>query len=322
MPLRGAVLTVSAGSGVVAGVADASSLTSIDYADRFSDTEYDGFRPDVQAIPFTSAECRVLFQEECFKGNLRTRTFSLAGLGVYVSAGLFLWAVSEYVFTDFLTCVSAFGDRGNTPSWFHGAGGWVCSLLYTVHQMLPLLPCTVQLTELPATTEGESSRGGSSQGHKAGPLTERFLLVVLPRVQGVCFKPRALIIVGSGRCPRNIQELTREVEFRVTTSSFSCAMFSSRNRKSMCLFRLSWKKPSSESGSRCSGRNRRAQEQIIDVSMPQALEEIVECIREQMTDVSIRGLHGLRPALAACDFHGWLCSLKTGLPCVSGRHHS
>ena len=52
----------------------------------------------------------------------------------------------------------------------------------------PFFPCTVQSTDLPATTEGESTRGGSSQGRKAGPLTEPFLLVVLTRVQGCVFQ--------------------------------------------------------------------------------------------------------------------------------------
>ena len=48
-----------------------------------------------------------------------------------------------------------------------------------------LLPCRAQSTELPATTEGESSRGRSSQGHKAGLLTERFNLCLF-NVYRVC----------------------------------------------------------------------------------------------------------------------------------------
>ena len=64
--------------------------------------------------------------------------------------------------------------------------------------MLSLLPCKVPSTELPATTEEESSRGGSSQGHTGGPLTDFFLPVVLTGVQGCVFEATGtLILVGS-----------------------------------------------------------------------------------------------------------------------------
>ena len=50
-----------------------------------------------------------------------------------------------------------------------GADGWVCSLLFL------FFPLQLQSTELLATTEEQSSRGGSSQGHKAGPLVVVFM---------------------------------------------------------------------------------------------------------------------------------------------------
>ena len=94
-------------------------------------------------IPFTSAESSVHIQEECFKASSRTETFS------HRAGRLCFWR-----------------------SLLMGADGWVCSLLLAVHQMLPFLPCTVQSTELPATTEEESSKGGSparTQGSTVDP---------------------------------------------------------------------------------------------------------------------------------------------------------
>ena len=61
------------------------------------------------------------------------------------------------------------GSRGHAPM---GANGWVCSLLYAVCQMLPLLHCTVTANGTAAHNRGKSSRGGSPRGHKARPLTQ------------------------------------------------------------------------------------------------------------------------------------------------------
>ena len=59
------------------------------------------------------------------------------------------------------------GIEGICPSWLHGADGWDCSLLYAVHQVLSLGPCTgavhgapghnrwgVVETPLPVKTQG------------------------------------------------------------------------------------------------------------------------------------------------------------------------
>ena len=60
------------------------------------------------------------------------------------------------------------------------AGSAACCAPYT--RRCPLVPVQSQSTELPATTVGESSKGGSLRRHKAGPLT----VLLLCRVS---FKP-------------------------------------------------------------------------------------------------------------------------------------
>ena len=74
------------------------------------------------------------------------------------------------------------GSRGYAPHGFMGpmAGYAACCAPYT--RRCPLVPVQSQSTELPATTVGESSRGGSLRRHKAGPLT----VLLLCRVS---FKP-------------------------------------------------------------------------------------------------------------------------------------
>ena len=56
----------------------------------------------------------------------------------------------------FSSAPGPFGDRGGTPRWGLMADGWVCSLLYAVHQMLsPWFPVQLQSTELLATAVGK-----------------------------------------------------------------------------------------------------------------------------------------------------------------------
>ena len=66
---------------------------------------------------------------------------------------------------------SLWGSRGYAPYGTMGlmAGYAACCAPYIRH--FPLVPVQSQSTELPATTVGESSRGGSLRRHKAGPLT-------------------------------------------------------------------------------------------------------------------------------------------------------
>ena len=55
----------------------------------------------------------------------------------------------EYTATDACTCSSTLTPQGVEevcPTWLQGADGWVCSLLYAVHQMLSLVPCTVTVS--------------------------------------------------------------------------------------------------------------------------------------------------------------------------------
>ena len=54
-----------------------------------------------------------------------------------------------------------------------GADGWDRSLLYAVHQILSIVPCTVTVSGAAGHKHWESSRGGSLRRHMAGPLTVR-----------------------------------------------------------------------------------------------------------------------------------------------------
>ena len=66
-----------------------------------------------------------------------------------------------------------FGDRGDTPRWGLMAGFAACCTQYI--RCCPWFPVQAQSAELPATTVGESSRGGSLRRHKAGPLIVLYL---------------------------------------------------------------------------------------------------------------------------------------------------
>ena len=63
-----------------------------------------------------------------------------------------------------------FGTDGVRPAWLLALmdGSAACCTKYI--RCFPFFFVQLQSTELLATTEGESSRGGSPQGHKAGPL--------------------------------------------------------------------------------------------------------------------------------------------------------
>ena len=81
----------------------------------------------------------------------------------------------EYMDIDALKYAGApdplWGSRVYTPHGCMGlmAGYAACCAPYIRH--FPLVPVQSQSTELPATTVGGSSRGGSLRRHKAGPLT-------------------------------------------------------------------------------------------------------------------------------------------------------
>ena len=64
------------------------------------------------------------------------------------------------------------GDRGGTPRWGLMAGSVACCAQCI--RCSPLVPVQRQSTELPATTVGESSRGGSLRRHKGGLWTVFF----------------------------------------------------------------------------------------------------------------------------------------------------
>ena len=76
-----------------------------------------------------------------------------------------------------------FGDGGGVPLMVSTglmAGSAACCTPYI--RCCPFFPVQSQSTELPATTERESSRGGSPQGCKVGSLPVLFLFLNLVRV--------------------------------------------------------------------------------------------------------------------------------------------
>ena len=62
------------------------------------------------------------------------------------------------------------GIEGVCHSWHHGADGGVCRLLYAVHQMLSLGPCTVaaQTTRARENAEGTTKRPATT--HRNPPM--------------------------------------------------------------------------------------------------------------------------------------------------------
>ena len=73
------------------------------------------------------------------------------------------------------------------------AGFAACCMPYI--KCFPFFPVQSQSTELPATSEGESSRGGFPQGHRTGPLAV-LLFFMQFAVCGCRFKPGPLANVG------------------------------------------------------------------------------------------------------------------------------
>ena len=167
-----AVLAVSLGSSVVAGVTSATL----------------SYGPSQQ------------FLDECFKTTLRTETFSLrAGRLCFfrslLQPGLSLSASSQASKTTQVPLVPS-GIEGYIPHW------------------LGLKPAVRRTSD--AVPSSLCSTVNGAAGHNRGGVVERrlfartqsrtvdrtFLLVLLIRVQGVYFKPRALVIVGSRHHPQ------------------------------------------------------------------------------------------------------------------------
>ena len=68
------------------------------------------------------------------------------------------------------------------------------------HFRCPCTPVQLRSSELPATTVGESSRGGSLRRHKAGPVTVHFVFKLLPQRAGFFFRVLFKLWTGTKGC--------------------------------------------------------------------------------------------------------------------------
>ena len=134
--------------------------------------------------------------------------YAVMGTRFVVWSGTIFWFGEVRVFAllalaswllKFASTPGPFGGRGDTPRWGLMAGSAACCAQFFRYS--PFFPVQSQQTELLATTEERWRRRHLSPGHKAGPL----LFFFLTRVQGVCFKPRALLSVESGHSPQGDQ---------------------------------------------------------------------------------------------------------------------
>ena len=151
--------------------------------------------------PLSSASC-VYFDTTHFLASPSfswCRTFdgdSEASASIWANATLSRWTGSLLV-RSLLCCIDGVSDSGHRQNVGHHWCAWIflpvavalagcrgllvfahsLHLKYAAHQTLSLSfllhVVKSQSAEQLATTEGESSRGGSSQGHKAGLLTVR-----------------------------------------------------------------------------------------------------------------------------------------------------
>ena len=112
--------------------------------------------------------------------------YCLVELSTGCVVALWTWYLDVFLAIDALPFARAPGRL--RPRGDGDGGPRRLPFAYAVHQLrsLSLSLYSLRSSELPATTEGESSRGGSPQGHKAGPGAVLSNFKVVSQRAGTC----------------------------------------------------------------------------------------------------------------------------------------